>query len=316
MGWFFNRQKKAMKQLNETIVSGMDSEERKLLYSSFDYDYDKSQEKRPHLLFHSFSLTCSANALLLSLSSDGGKPLCHTSLSGLVFSAIITQQDFKFTMGVGDLTVKDVTTIGQGLSPVGTAMGGTKIVWPSLLPRLNHGTNAAISVQYDGSFKTKSSSVKGRVQPINVVLRKELISKFCKRLHFLQLSYYLLFTLLPLTVHFIEPVFMSTHNIGVMDIHDLAEKRLDINVDFVLEGTKVMIHIGQNEMVVLDVETAKVLLTHGADDRFDLSVRGVHIDVDNTLTGCKSPILYPIDFGLNVVRNPLTQDLNEQPHFM
>lgn len=109
---------------------------------------------------------------------------------------------------------------------------------------------------------------------------------------------------------------MTTHNVGILGFHDLAEKRLDINVDFVLDGTKVMIHIGQNEMVVLGVETAKVLLTHGADDRVDLSVRGVHIDVDNTLTGCKSPILYPIDLALDVVRNPLTQGPNEQPHFM
>lgn len=202
MGWFFSRQKKAMRQLNETLVSGMDSEERKVLYSSFDFDYDKSQEKRSHLLFHSFSLTCSGNALYCSLSSDGGKPLCHVSLSRLVFSAAITQHDFKFSMGVGDLLVEDVTAIEQSLSPVSTAMGGTKIAWPSLLPRLNQGATTAISVQYDGSFKTKSSSVKARIQPINIVLRKELISKFCKRISiFSQIFLLILFYFLPSTFH-------------------------------------------------------------------------------------------------------------------
>lgn len=189
MGWFFNRQKKAVKQLNETIVSGMDSEERKVLYSSFDYDYDKSQEKRSHELFHSFSLTCSANAIYCSLSSDGGKPLSHVSLSRLLFSAVITQCDFNFTMGVGDLLVEDVTAVEKSSSPVSIAVGGTKIIWPSPLPLQSQGSSTAISVQYAGSFGTQSPSVTARAQPINFVLRKDLISKFCKQLPFLSILF-------------------------------------------------------------------------------------------------------------------------------
>lgn len=117
-------------------------------------------------------------------------------------------------------------------------------------------------------------------------------------------------------MHFIEPTFMSTHNIGILDLRDLAEKKLHINANFVLEGSKVMIHIGQNEMVVLGIDEAKVLLAHGADDRFDLSVRGVHIDVDNTFTGFESPILSPIDLSLNIVRNSTVQCSSEKPHFV
>lgn len=182
MGWFFSSQKKAVKQLNETIESSMDLEERKLLYSSFDYDYDKSHQKHPHLLFHSFNLTCSINALYCSLSSDNGKPLCHASLSGIIFSGTVTQYDFEFSMGVSDLLVEDVTTVGQGISHVGMTMNGTKIVWPSpmsLHPRLGQGAGSAILVRYIGFFETKTSSVTARIQPINVVLKKDFISRCC-----------------------------------------------------------------------------------------------------------------------------------------
>lgn len=117
-------------------------------------------------------------------------------------------------------------------------------------------------------------------------------------------------------VHFIEPVFMTTHNIGILGFHELAEKKVDINVDFVLDGSKAMIHVGQDEMVIFNVDKARVSLTHGVDDRIDLAIRGVRVDVNNSLTSHRSPILHPIDLVVGIVRTPLTQGPNERPHFV
>lgn len=197
-----------MKQLNETIASSMDSEERRVLYSSFDYDIDphnshqqhlqqQHQETQPPLLFHSFSLTCSVNALYCSLSSNNGRPLCHMVLSGINFTGMITQRNFEFTMGVTDLLAEDSASVAQeflhsssssnnnnGIAPTITA-SGSKIMWPSSLPLSRKvgpgpGSTSAIFVQYAGSFETKTSSLTVRVQPFNFALSQDLLSNFCK----------------------------------------------------------------------------------------------------------------------------------------
>lgn len=119
-------------------------------------------------------------------------------------------------------------------------------------------------------------------------------------------------------VHFAEPAFGTSHSTGMLDFHDLVEKRLRVNVGFTLDGARVMLLIDKNEMVVLSADQARCSLTHSADDRFDAAVKGVQLYVENTLTTSKSPVLRPIDATLGIVRNPLTQDPSEQqqPHFM